>query len=106
MTDLAAAGPAQWRNFTYGKWREVVVHHEAFVRFAFQPIHALNVVRRSECCSHKGLRFTASENRRTVSAGQSTGFDPNGPDRLEVPFIRPLAFVQNLIAEDARSEER
>src|SRR2546428_677728 len=100
MTDLAAAGPAQWRNFTDREWREVVVHHEAFVRFAFQPIHALNVVRRSECCRHKRLRFTPRENRRTMSARQNTSLDPNGPDGFEVAFIRSFAFVQNLIAED------
>src|SRR5438876_12340332 len=100
MPNFAAAGTTQWRNFADRKRREVVVHHEPLVRFAFQPVQALRVVGGSKGCRHESLCFTASKNSRAVRTRQHAGFNPYRTNGFEIAFVRPRPFMQNLVAED------
>ena len=60
------------------------MHHESLVGFAFQPVHSLGIVGGAERRRDQRLRFTAREDGRAVSSGQDAGFDPDGPDLIEL----------------------
>ena len=101
MSDLPPARTAQRRDFPNGERREVVVHQEALVGLAFQPIHPLDVIGGSQRCRNQSLRLSTREYSRTVRSRKQTGFDPDGTDRIEFAFVWAFALVQNLIAEDS-----
>src|SRR5207253_5653323 len=101
VTDFAASGAAQKSDFTDREGREVVVHHEALVRLAFEGVQALDVVTGPECSRYQRLRLSAREHRRTMGSRENARFDPDVPDRIELAFVRTLPLVQNLIAEDS-----
>ena len=76
------------------------MHQEPLLAFAFKPIHSLNIVGSAEGRSYQCLGFTSCEHRRTMRSRKDAGFDPDVADRIELAFVRTLAFVQDLITED------
>src|SRR5262245_12709183 len=100
MTDFAAAGTTQGRNLTDRKWREVVMHHEALLRFAFKPVQPLHVLCGAERSGDERLSLTACEYGRAVCSGQHTRFYPDWSYCVELPSVRTFALAQNLVAKD------
>src|SRR5262249_60858855 len=80
---------------------EAVLHTEPFVRFAFQPVHTLDIVGGSKSSGHERLCFAPSEDSRTMCTRQHARFDPDRAYGFEVPLIRAFALIQNLVTEDS-----
>ena len=75
VTHFATPDTGHAPGFANGKWREVVVQHEALLLLAFVGLQPLLVIRGAECDGDQRLCLPTSEERRTVGAGQYAGFD-------------------------------
>src|SRR5262245_2276151 len=101
MADFASAGATQRRHLSDGKRREVVVHHETFLRLAFQPVESLDIFGCTKGCRHQRLRLASGEYGGAMSARQYAGFDPDGTDLVEFTPVGTLAFKQDFITENS-----
>ena len=101
VTDFAAAGPAQEFHFADGERREVVMQHEVLEGiFLEEKILALHVFLGAERGGGKRLRFTASEKRGAVSAGQNARLASDFADLVESACIRTALAREHIVAED------
>ena len=70
VTNFTTLRRTDHAGFAYGVRREVVVEQEGIGTFAHQFIKNLRVTSGTQRCSNQCLRFTAGEQRRTVSTRQ------------------------------------
>ena len=104
VADFATTYAGHTSNLTNGERREVIVQHELPLLLAFVAFHALRIVGGAERCADEGLGFAASEESRTVHAGEDTGLDGDLANLVEGAVIGANALVEHLLAEDALAE--
>ena len=101
MSDFTAARPAHEAHFSHAEWREVVVQHEAFRRLTrLEQLDALFVIFRAEGHRYQGLRFTTSEDGRSVRPRKHAGLNCYGPDLVELASVRPPVLFEHFVAEN------
>ncbi len=100
MSDFAASGPAQEFHFADGKWREVVVQHEALEGFVLEEqVEPLLVFLGAQRGGRQGLRLAAREERRAVRAWQHAHFAGDVADFVEGAGVRAPVALQDVFAE-------
>src|SRR6185312_6861720 len=96
MADLATPRSTDAAGLADGKVRKVVMKYELLLAFpAGVGIEFLCVFGRPESGQHERLRFTATEQRRTVRAWQQTGLASDRPNVIEATAIKPFFIVHD-----------
>ena len=77
------------------------MQHEALPGFAFEHLDALHVIGSAQRGRNQRLGLATGEDGGAVSAWQHANFDPDGADLVELPSIRTVAVLRDLLAENA-----
>ena len=80
------------------------MQHEALLGFAFEAFEPLHVFAGAEGRRHQGLRLATRKDRRSVSARQHAGLNPDIANLVEGAPIGTTLLMRNLLAEDALAQ--
>ena len=98
VADLAAAQAAGGFGLACRERREIIVQHELLGTLYQHFVLDLLVHLRTEGHRSQRLRFTAREDRRTVSGGQVAHLAPDGADFVRAAAVQALALVEDHVA--------
>ena len=76
------------------------MQHEAFVDFAIHHLDLLLVISGPEGGAHQCLGFPTCEYGGAVHARQETDLGPDRPDVAELPAVKTLPSLEDLVAQD------